>query len=79
MFKYNARDIGILRGHNFKCPVILGSATPSFETVRNIKINKYQEYRLEKRYYKSKLPMITIIDSSIDRPNEGLTNTLINL
>ena len=77
MFKYNARDIGILRGHNFKCPVILGSATPSFETVRNIKINKYQEYRLEKRYYKSKLPMITIIDSSIDRPNEGLTNTLI--
>ena len=77
MFKYNARDIGILRGHNFKCPVVLSSATPSFETVRNININKYQEYRLEKRYYESKPPMITIVDSSIDRPNEGLTDTLI--
>ena len=78
MFKYNARDIGILRGQNFKCPVILGSATPSFETTYNIKIKKYCEYRLEKRYYKSKNPMITIIDSSIDRPNGGLTHTLIN-
>ena len=78
MFKYNARDIGILRGKNFKCPVILGSATPSFETIHNININKYQEYRLEKRYYKSKRPMITIVDSSIDRPSEGLTNTLID-
>ena len=77
MFKYNARDIAILRCRNFKCPVILGSATPSFETLRNIKINKYQEHRLEKRYYKSKLPMITVIDSSIDRPSEGLTNTQI--
>ena len=62
MFKYNARDIGILRGRNFKCPVILGSATPSFETIYNVKIKKYNEYRLEKRYYKSKLPLISIID-----------------
>ena len=71
MFKYNARDIGILRGQNFKCPVILGSATPSFETTHNIKIDKYREYRLEKRYFKSKRPMVTIIDSCIDRPNGG--------
>ena len=78
MFKYNARDIGILRGQNFKCPVILGSATPSFETTHNIKIDKYREYRLEKRYFKSKRPMVTIIDSCIDRPNGGLTQTLIN-
>ena len=77
-FKYNARDIGILRGLNFKCPVILGSATPSFETIHNININKYSEYRLEKRFHKAKLPLITIIDSSIDRPDEGISNTLKN-
>ena len=76
MFKYNARDIGILRGRNFKCLVVLGSATPSFETIHNININKYIEYRLEKRYYKSKLPFITVIDSSIDYPDEGISNTL---
>ena len=76
MFKYNARDIGILRGRNFNCPVVLGSATPSFETIHNVTINKYFEYRLEKRYHKSKLPLVTIIDSSIDRPDEGISNTL---
>ena len=74
MFKYNARD-GILRGRNFKCPVILGSATPSFETTHNIKIDKYREYRLEKRYFKSKRQWLL---SCIDRPNGGLTQTLIN-
>ena len=76
MFKYNARDIGILRGRNFNCPVVLGSATPSFETIHNINTNKYNEYRLEKRYHRSKLPLITVIDSSIDHPDEGISNTL---
>ena len=27
MFKYNARDIGILRANHFDCPVVLGSDT----------------------------------------------------
>tara|TARA_B100000035_G_scaffold313655_1_gene327865 strand:+ start:918 stop:2882 length:1965 start_codon:yes stop_codon:yes gene_type:complete len=76
MFKYNARDIGILRANHFNCPVILGSATPSFETTHNVNIAKYTQYKIEKRFHKSKLPLIRIIDSSIDRPDEGITNTL---
>ena len=77
-FRYNARDIGILRAKNFKCPVVLGSATPSFETIHNISSNKYKEYRLTKRFHKSKSPLITIIDCSIDQPIEGITRTLQN-
>ena len=75
-FRYNARDIGILRAKHFKCPVILGSATPSFETINNIISNKYKEYRIMKRFHNAKLPIITIIDSSIDQPIEGITKTL---
>ncbi len=77
-FRYNARDIGILRAKHFKCPVILGTATPSFETINNIISNKYKEYRIMKRFHNSKLPLITIIDSSIDQPVEGITKTLQN-
>ncbi len=75
-FRYNARDIGILRAKHFKCPVLLGSATPSFETINNIASKKYKEYRLTKRFHKSKQPLITIIDASIDQPIEGISRTL---
>ncbi len=75
-FRYNARDIGIVRAKNFNCPIILGSATPSFESIHNINIKKYKEYKLLNRYYKSKLPFITIVDTSIDKPDEGISRVL---
>ena len=77
-FRYNARDIGILRSSNCNCPVVLGTATPSFETTYNLVNGKYKEYRLERRFHQSKLPMVTIVDSSIDRPDDGISNTLKN-
>ncbi len=75
-FKYNARDISIVRAKNFNCPVILGSATPSFESIRNINIKKYKQYKLFNRYHESKLPLITIVDTSIDKPDEGISRIL---
>jgi len=75
-FKYNARDISIVRAKYFNCPVILGSATPSFESIHNINIGKYKQYKLQNRYFKSKLPLITIVDTSIDKPDEGISGVL---
>ena len=75
-FKYNARDIGIVRAKYFDCPVVLGSATPSFETTHNVDIKKYNQYLLENRYFQSKLPLITIVDTSIDKPDEGISKVL---
>ena len=75
-FKYNARDISIVRAKNFDCPIVLGSATPSFESIHNINIKKYKQYKLLNRYFKSKLPLITIVDTSIDKPDEGISKVL---
>jgi primosomal protein N' (replication factor Y) len=75
-FRYNARDISIVRAKNFSCPVVLGSATPSFESLHNINIKKYTQHKLTNRFYKSKLPLITIVDTSIDKPDEGISKTL---
>ena len=77
-FKYNARDIGIVRAKSFDCPVVLGTATPSFETIHNVDIKKYKQHLLKNRYFKSQLPLVTIVDTSIDKPNEGLSMVLIN-
>ena len=75
-FKYNARDISIVRAKNFNCPVVLGSATPSFESLHNINIKKYKQYKLLNRFYKSKMPLITVVDTSVDKPDEGLSKVL---
>ncbi len=75
-FKYNARDISIVRAKNFNCPVVLGSATPSFESLHNINIKKYKQYKLLNRFHKSKMPLITIVDTSVDKPDEGLSKVL---
>ena len=75
-FKYNARDISIVRAKNFNCPIVLGSATPSFESLHNINIKKYKQYKLLNRFHKSKMPLITIVDTSVDKPDEGLSKVL---
>ena len=75
-FKYNARDIGIVRSKSLDCPVVLGTATPSFETIHNVSIKKYKQHLLKSRYFKSPLPLVTIVDTSIDKPDEGLSKTL---
>jgi primosomal protein N' (replication factor Y) len=75
-FKYNARDISIVRAKNFNCPVVLGSATPSFESLHNINIKKYKQYKLLNRFHKSKMPLITIVDTSVDKPDEGISKVL---
>jgi len=76
MFRYNARDISIVRAKNFNCPIVLGSATPSFESIHNINIKKYKQHKLVNRYFNSKLPLITIVDTSIDKPDEGISQVL---
>ncbi|MDZ5762222.1 Primosomal protein N' [Candidatus Cyrtobacter comes] len=59
---YNARDMAVLRAHEEKCKVILSSATPSLESHLNALSGKYSKVPLEKRFGKSKLPEIKIID-----------------
>ena len=42
-FKFSARDLSIKRAQNAKIPIILGSATPSLQTLRLVKENKFKE------------------------------------
>ena len=45
-FRYSARDLAVVRGQIERLPVILGSATPSLETLHNATSNKYQHVQL---------------------------------
>lgn len=47
--RFSARDIALKRGFDSKVPVILGSATPSLESLYNVEQGKYQLLKLSQR------------------------------
>ena len=59
---YNARDIALIRAKYAQCPTVLTSATPSIETYYNTIIGKSKYIELNERYYRSKDPVVEIID-----------------
>lgn len=59
---YNARDMAILRAYIHKIPIMLCSATPSLETLYNVKQGKYHLLKLSSRFNKYQMPDINIID-----------------
>lgn len=65
--RYNARDLAVYYAKSLKIPVILGSATPAFETYLNAKQGKYELVSMHKRAIEAKLPEIVVIDMRIER------------
>ncbi|MBF8246511.1 MAG: primosomal protein N' [Rickettsia sp.] len=60
---YNARDMSVLLSKIYQnIKILLLSATPSLETLYNVKIGKYQYLSIDKRYSEISLPEIKIID-----------------
>ncbi len=68
MGNYHARDMAILRAKIANFPVILASATPSFETLHNVAMGKYNRLRLMSRFGGAQLPKIETIDMRDQRP-----------
>ena len=60
--RYNARDLAIARGKIEQCAVVLGSATPSFESLRNAYSGKYTLIELPERALSRPLPKIELVN-----------------
>jgi len=56
--RYNARDMAILMGNLHRAKVLLGSATPSYETYFNARSNKYGLVNLTERFQGIELPKL---------------------
>lgn len=65
---YQARDMAVARAHHEKVPVILVSATPSLETVYNIRQGKYEELKLHSRHGRHGFADIALVDLRNDKP-----------
>ncbi len=60
--RYNAKEIALYRGLKSKFLVLLGSATPSVETMYHAKNGDHQLYRLKNRYNGKQLPHVRMVD-----------------
>ena len=61
-FRYQARDMALLRGRMSEATVILGSATPSVSSFKNSLSGKYQLVTMEKRVAERSLPEVVVVD-----------------
>lgn len=60
--RYSAREVAIWRGKYHSCPVVLGSATPSLESMARAGNGVYKLLLLSKRAGNGKLPVVDIVD-----------------
>ena len=60
--RYDAKEVAIWRGAKEKALVVLGSATPSIESMYRAKTGLYRLYTLRQRYNGRSLPEVEIVD-----------------
>lgn len=76
-FRYSARDLAVKRAQLEQVPVILGSATPSLESLHNALEGRYQRLLLQHRANRSKLPDLEILDIRHRPLQAGLSEELL--
>jgi primosomal protein N' (replication factor Y) len=68
--RYHARDLALVRAKLSRCPVVLGSATPSLETYQHGTSGKYTYLKLAQQYHAAPRPKFEIIDLNGVKPWE---------
>ena len=77
-FRFSARDLAVKRGQQHSCPVILGSATPSLETLHNCQQGRYQALQLRQRAGNAKPPAMQSIDVRGDSEIDGISSQALD-
>lgn len=76
-FRYSARDMALYKAKLEQIPVVLASATPSLETLKNVQEEKYKVLKLNKRATGASLPTFHAVDLKGKELHEGLSKELL--
>ncbi len=76
--RYSARDLAVIRARNRDIPVVLGSATPSLESLNNALTGRYRHLRLPLRAGGASPPRQRLIDLRRHGAPEGFSTPLID-
>ncbi len=78
-FRYSARDMALVRARRMDCPVVLGSATPSLESLRNAQNRRYRHLLLQERAGDADPPRLDILDIRSVHMEAGVSPVLFRL
>ena len=76
-WRYHARDLGIVLAQKLNIPILLGSETPSLESVNNVQNGKYHHLVLSKRAGNATALRQFVIDLKHQRIQNGLSEPLL--
>ncbi|HRP86330.1 MAG TPA: primosomal protein N' [Gammaproteobacteria bacterium] len=75
--RYSGRDVAVMRASLADIPIVLGSATPSLETLKHARDGRYALSRLPERPGASTHPRVSVIDLRRHPATEGLSAPLL--
>jgi primosomal protein N' (replication factor Y) len=77
-FRYSARDIAIKHAANINCPIVLGSATPSLESLNNALQGRYHHLQLTQRATGANAPTFELLDIRHAPMDDGFSPSLLS-
>ena len=78
-FRFSARDVAVMRANIHNVPVVMGSATPSLESLYNVSQGRYRLLELPFRAGGAAKPRFQILDIRAQSLNEGISSQLAGL
>ncbi len=78
-FRYSARDLAVMRGQLENIPVILGSATPSLESLHNCELGKYKLLSLPERTSGANREIYRLVNLKYRELNQGFAPETLNM
>ena len=77
-FRYSARDLAVSRAHKESISVILGSATPSIESLNNCATGRYNHLILTDRAGTAKQPNWSLVDLKSEKSEAGIAASTLS-
>ena len=76
--RYHARDFALVRARELGVPIVLGSATPSLESLHNAQSGRFEHLRLHKRAGEAQPPTVRVLDVRKRPLQAGLSPELLS-
>ena len=76
-FRYSARDVAIMRARDYQIPIILGTATPSLESLYNVQQQRFKHLVLPERTAGATQPNIRLLDCRNQKLDNHLSKSLL--
>ena len=77
-FRYSARDLAVVRAQRAQAPVVLGSATPSLESLHNAAQGRYRRLSLPERAGSARHPEMRLLDIRTRPLTAGLSDLMLD-